>query len=428
MKTKRLTFAFLFTAVFGILNAQDLPAQGQKNTPLSHCKESDQDFPIGDSTLPVIDTKFPGGNVIIEKILGDTIFFRPDLRDTSQEWFYWCFSVKNTSKKKWFFKATKPNVLTNLGAAFSTDSGFEWNWIDKENHLGPDLFSYEFSGNGQPILLSMGMAYTQKNFDRFMWKYRESDYIRKSVLSTTRAGREVEQLLISNFDAQPKVRVLFTARAHAGEMMSNYIIEGMVDALLSENTAMENLLENVEIMIVPFLDKDGVEQGDQGKYRIPRDHNRDYSGESIYTSTRAIREDIPVWIDGLPWIGIDLHNPWIKGENNEWVYFVGNEEERISEAQGEFVNTLIQSQTGPLKINKDTGFLAYGTAWNKGSNYEQGASFSKWASGFIDESLIMTTTLEFPFGINNGQLVTQEKARLFGKDLIVAISEYLKPY
>lgn len=425
---KRFTFAFLFSAIIGLLNAQGLPAQVQEKTPLSQSKESNQELPIGDNTLPVIDTEFPGGNVIIEKIVGDTVFFRPDLRDTSQEWFYWCFSINNTSGKKWFFKATKPNVLTNLGAAFSTDGGFEWSWIDRENHLGPDLFSFEFSGSARPIMFSMGMAYTQKNFDRFMWKYRDSDYIRKSVLSITRAGRAVEQLLISNFDAQPKVKVLFTARAHAGEMMSNYIIEGMVDALLSGSKAMEDLLENVEVMIVPFLDKDGVEQGDQGKYRIPRDHNRDYSGESIYTSTRAIREEIPEWINGWPWIGIDLHNPWIKGENNEWVYFVGNEEERISEAQVEFVNTLIRSQTGPLKMNKDTGFLAYGTAWNKGSNYEQGASFSKWASGFIEDSLLMTTTLEFPFAINNGQVVTQERARLFGKDLIVAISAYLKPY
>ena len=128
----------------------------------------------------------------------------------------------------------------------------------------------------------------------------------------------------------------------------------------------------------------------------------------------------------MPWVGIDLHNPWIKGENNEWVYFVGNEDERISAAQENFVNTLIRTQQGPLTINSKTGFLAYGTAWNKGSNYEQGYSFSKWASGFLGEGLIMTTTLEFPFGINNGQLVTQEKARLFGKDLIFALSEYIE--
>ncbi|AKP53169.1 M14 family zinc carboxypeptidase [Cyclobacterium amurskyense] len=420
---KLIPFIFFATVLFipHILLGQD-----ELKNPLRVGSPNKLNFANRTAETPIIESDFPGGNVVIDKVFGDTIFFKPDLRDTPREWFYWCFTVKSTSNKKWFFKATKPNVLTNLGAAFSTDGGYEWNWIDQENHLGPDLFSFKFSGDGKPVMLSMGMAYTQKNFDKYMLKHKNSKYLRKSVLSTTRAGRKVEQLLVSNFDSEPKFRVLFTARAHAGEMMSNYIIEGMLDALTSNNTRMDQFLDKVEIMIIPFLDKDGVEQGDQGKYRSPRDHNRDYSGESIYTSTKAIREDIPKWIDGLPWVGIDLHNPWIKGENNEWVYFVGNEDERISAAQENFVNTLIRTQQGPLTINSKTGFLAYGTAWNKGSNYEQGYSFSKWASGFLGEGLIMPTTLEFPFGINNGQLVTQEKARLFGKDLIFALSEYIE--
>ncbi|MBI0397336.1 M14 family zinc carboxypeptidase [Cyclobacterium marinum] len=415
---------YIFFAII-LFVTQELRSQEVLMNPLRVGTANKLNFANRTAHIPTIEVDFPGGNVIIEKILGDTIFFKPDLRDTPREWFYWCFSVKNTSNKKWFFKTTKPNVLSNMGAAYSTDGGYNWHWIDQENHLGSDLFSYSFSGDGKPVMLSMGMAYTQKNFDKFMMKYNSSKYIKNAVLSTTRGGREVEQLLISDFGVKPKFKVLFTARAHAGEMMSNYIIEGMIDALHSEDPLMKKLLEKAEIMIIPFLDKDGVEQGDQGKYRSPRDHNRDYSGKSLYTSTRAIREEIPKWLAGLPWIGIDLHNPWIKGENNEWVYFVGNEDERIAAAQENFVKTLIQVQRGPLKMDSKTGFLAFGTAWNKGSNYEQGYSFSKWASGFLDEGLIMTGTLEFPFGINNGQVVTQEKARLFGKDLIIGLSEYL---
>lgn len=49
-----------------------------------------------------------------------------------------------------------------MGAAYSTDGGYNWHWIDQENHLGSDLFSYSFSGDGKPVMLSMGMAYTQK--------------------------------------------------------------------------------------------------------------------------------------------------------------------------------------------------------------------------------------------------------------------------
>ena len=39
---------------------------------------------------------------------------------------------------------------------------------------------------------------------------------------------------------------------------------------------------NVEVLAIPFMDKDGVEEGDQGKNRKPRDHNRDYIGQSVH--------------------------------------------------------------------------------------------------------------------------------------------------
>ena len=45
------------------------------------------------------------------------------------------------------------------------------------------------------------------------------------------------------------------------------------------------------------MDKDGVEDGDQGKNRRPGDHNRDWDGESIYNSTEAVREFLLVWSD-----------------------------------------------------------------------------------------------------------------------------------
>jgi len=40
-----------------------------------------------------IYSDFPGGNIIIDKIKNDTVWFRPDLRDTKGEWFYWYFAV-----------------------------------------------------------------------------------------------------------------------------------------------------------------------------------------------------------------------------------------------------------------------------------------------------------------------------------------------
>ena len=51
-----------------------------------------------------IDTKFAGGNVIVEQILGDTVYFKPDLRDTEGEWFYWYFRAVSNEPKTWFIE------------------------------------------------------------------------------------------------------------------------------------------------------------------------------------------------------------------------------------------------------------------------------------------------------------------------------------
>jgi len=60
-----------------------------------------------------IDTNFAGANVIIDSISADTVYFRPDLKDTQGDWFYWNFRAISTQPKKWFFKATGPDDLTS---------------------------------------------------------------------------------------------------------------------------------------------------------------------------------------------------------------------------------------------------------------------------------------------------------------------------
>lgn len=90
------------------------------------------------------------------------------------------------------------------------------------------------------------------------------------------------------------------------------------------------LRENADFVVIPFMDKDGVEEGDQGKNRRPRDHNRDYDGESVPASVRANREWVPHWGNGSLAFALDMHCPWIRGENNEHIYFVGSPDAEIT--------------------------------------------------------------------------------------------------
>jgi len=373
-----------------------------------------------------IDAKFAGGNVIIEQISGDTVYFKPDLRDTEGEWFYWYFRAVSNEPQTWFFKATKPNVLTNMGAVYATDGGQTWEWIPREQHLNDDLFSFTFTEPDQAVRFALAPPYTQANFERFIEPYRADERIKIATLCQSNQGRDVEKLLISDFEREPTSKMVILARAHACEMMSNYVLEGIVSALLSGSTKMEKMLEQTELMIIPFLDKDGVENGDQGKNRLPRDHNRDYRGESIYATTKALREVVPGWTEGVPWVGIDLHNPWVKGAGHEWVYIVGNANPKVEKAQKRFAEILVAESRSDIPLRMQDLFLAYGSSWNTGGNYEKGWPFSKWAASFTDEKMLMSTTLEFPYALVYDEVVTPEKARAFGRDFIYALALFME--
>lgn len=46
---------------------------------------------------PAIDSHLPGDNIVVERIDGEDVYLRQDLRDTEGPWFYWCFRVLGAS-------------------------------------------------------------------------------------------------------------------------------------------------------------------------------------------------------------------------------------------------------------------------------------------------------------------------------------------
>ena len=75
-----------------------------------------------------IYSDFPGGNLLIDKIKGDTIWVRPDMRDTEGDWFYWYFAVSNAEGRKLTFVFNKPNQFTIMGTSISMDGAKTWQW------------------------------------------------------------------------------------------------------------------------------------------------------------------------------------------------------------------------------------------------------------------------------------------------------------
>ncbi len=375
---------------------------------------------------PRIDADFPGGNVVVERIEGDQVYLHQDQRDTPGFWFYWSFRVQGAAGRTLTFHFTKGNVLGVRGPAVSTDGGKTWNWLGAESMQGAS-FAYSFPSDADEVRFCLAIPYLEANLREFLARRKDNPHLIVEYHSTTKKGRKTERLRLGKLDGEPQYRVLFTARHHCCEMMASRALEGLMDAVLADTPDGRWLREHVELAVIPFMDKDGVEDGDQGKNRKPHDHNRDYLGESIYPSVAALKQFVPQWSQGKLRLAFDLHCPYIRGggdgpSSNERIFFVGNPSQEMWERQQQFCRVLQEVQTGPLVYNPKNN-LPWGQAWN---TLKEPRSCSRWTATL--PGVLVATTIEIPYANVAGTPVTAESARALGRDLARAIRAYLEKH
>lgn len=370
-----------------------------------------------------IDCDFPGGNILVEKIEGDTAYIRQDVRDTAGDWFFWHFRASGAAGRTITFQFTGSNVIGTRGPCVSIDGGKSYAFQGMER-VKEKAFTYTFASSAQEVRFCVGLPYLEANLNAFLAKHRGNPNLQVDTLCADRKGRTVEHLKLGRRDGNCAARVLFTARHHCCESTPSYSVEGIVEALLGEDELGQWFRDKIECWIVPFMDKDGVEDGDQGKNRKPYDHNRDYLGNPpIYPSVRALRDKVPEWSKGKLRAVFDLHCPWIRGKWHDEIYFVGTQDQDHWARTTEFCKILEAARKGPLPYyEKDN--LPYGVDWNVDREPHL-MSCGKWARQL--PGVLISNGVEIPYAACNGVEVTPDRARAFGRDLIAALKAYLEP-
>jgi hypothetical protein len=366
-----------------------------------------------------LSAAFPGGNILCDRLAGDHVYLRQDLRDTEGWWFWWHFRVRGAAGRTLTFHFTDKDVIGTRGPALSRDGGLSWSWLGRDSAAE---FSYTFpAAANDDVRFAFAIPYLEADLRRFLAGHAGSPHLRMATLCQTAQGRAVESLQVGRLDGEAPCRMLFTARHHACESIANFEIEGIVAALLADDETGAWYRRNVEALIIPFVDKDGVEDGDQGKNRRPRDHNRDYVDPSIHATVQAIRALVPAWSGGRPLLALDLHCPYISGTYNEHVYFVGQEDPQQWQETTRLAGLLEQGLSGPVPYAAADN-LPFGKAWNTGGNYSGGRSFARWVQTLPGTRL--GASLEFPYANVRDWTVVPAGVRAFGRDLARAIRAY----
>jgi cytosolic carboxypeptidase protein 2/3 len=83
------------------------------------------------------------------------------------------------------------------------------------------------------------------------------DRIRQTVLCQSNAGNEVDVLIITDFFASPlelsvRKAVVLAARVHPGETQASWMLQGVIDFLVSDDEQAKFLREKFVFKIVPM--------------------------------------------------------------------------------------------------------------------------------------------------------------------------------
>ena len=103
--------------------------------------------------------------------------------------------------------------------------------------------------------------------------------VKTKSLGRTVGGNEVNVFQISSPETggQKKRAVWVMARQHPGETTASFMLEGILDFLLSENPLAVGLLEEFVFKIVPIMNVDGVVHGNTRAELVGCDPNRQWA-------------------------------------------------------------------------------------------------------------------------------------------------------
>jgi len=143
------------------------------------------------------------------------------------------------------------------------------------------------------IFFASNFPYLYSDLTNFIAKISKNSFIESGILSYSEAGRKVYYLRITdkNVSDEGKQLIWVTARQHAFEHNQNFIIEGFLNYLISEEQTVEKMLKKSIIYVVPMVDVDGCATGATGKNRKPVDFNRCWNqNPSYFKAVEAIKQ------------------------------------------------------------------------------------------------------------------------------------------
>lgn len=349
-----------------------------------------------------ITKDFAGGNIQVISENGNDILVEREIRN-DEGYFYWAFCVNGAAGKTLRFVFPQDTRVGRFGAAVSHDFK-NWFWSNSKEIVNRcDAFTYTFSDAENCVYFAHDMVYSEELLREFAGK----NNIEIETFTQTKKGRNVPCFTIGDGDKL----VIVTSRHHACESTGTYVLQGFAQGCLEKRPS------GIKFLFVPFVDYDGVTDGDAGKGRLPYDHNRDYGAAPIYNETAKLRE---LADSGNVLMNFDFHSPHHEGWINDYPYLMkfDKSKNKIYDTLSEVLRKFTQNDVNSMMYTGEQD-IEYGAKWNESTTPHN-------KNYFLPRTLLNTSiTMEIPyFGLENN-MFTQEKAINLGKHFYHSIYKIL---
>jgi hypothetical protein len=186
------------------------------------------------------------------------------------------------------------------------------NWRVIPTELLPgDRLRVQLKMQREHMYLARLQPYTLADLADFLDGIRDHRHVEIYKIGSTVEGRPLEIIRVGSANAP--YRFLLRARAHAWEPGGNWVVQGLVRSLLSDEEKNKRYLQNYCIYILPMANKDGVARGKTRFNMAGKDLNRNWD---VAANPRFAPENyaLEMWIESMlkkdqrPHFAIDFHN------------------------------------------------------------------------------------------------------------------------
>jgi hypothetical protein len=208
------------------------------------------------------------------------------------------------------WNSTPGSVARELLAAVVSDDGRDWRSIPLEPTEDGRVFGVVELNHGSQYVARVE-PYRISDLRKLMARIEGQRDVAITKIGETVEGRNLEMIRIGRDEAENQV--FLRARAHPWEAGGNWVVEGVLETLLSEGANRTRFLESMCVHILPMANLDGVARGRTRFNSMGKDLNRDWNLptiESLCPENYALEKWLQSRIQSgrAPDLALELHN------------------------------------------------------------------------------------------------------------------------